>query len=42
MTVTSHGIPENVIRRTVDAARVYFALPEEIKLKVGDSGTKFD
>lgn len=34
MTVTSHGIPENVIQKALDGATMYFALPEEIKKEV--------
>ena len=37
MIVTTHGIPDNVVQRTLDAAKVFFALPEETKMKVSDS-----
>jgi len=32
--ITSHGIPENIIQKIVDAAKMYFALPEETKMKL--------
>lgn len=34
MTVTSHGIPEEIIDNTIAVAREYFALPEETKKEV--------
>ena len=34
MIVTSHGIPDTVVQKTVDAAKTYFALPEETKMRV--------
>ena len=36
MIVTSHGIPDTVIQKTVGAAKTYFALPEETKMRVSD------
>ncbi|KAF9046625.1 hypothetical protein BJ165DRAFT_1180910 [Panaeolus papilionaceus] len=32
--VQSHGIPDEVIKRTIDAAKCYFALPESVKMQL--------
>jgi len=37
MIVTTHGIPDNVVQKTLDAAKMFFSLPEETKMKVSDS-----
>ncbi len=33
-TVKNHGIPQELITRTVEAGKKFFALPEEEKMKV--------
>ena len=32
--VKNHGIPDDIIDRTIEAGKAFFALPEEVKMEV--------